>query len=108
MGRNDPGGSKKAKFSKSSNLSKNSAKSKGSSRLFQRRSFHLKRTPYEKVIALCCIDKTGKFGTMGVPRGTTGRVTRGIDTVGKDDVAVVQAYMWQYSPIKMRHVSLRR
>ena len=88
-GGSDIGGSKKEFFLKSSNLSKTRVKSTGSSRQFQRCSFHLKRTPYEKVIAFCCIDETFKFGKMGVPRGTTGRVTRGIQIVHMDDMAVV-------------------
>ena len=57
----DPGGSKKAKFLKSSNLSKTGVRSKRSSRRFQRHSFHLKRTPYEKVIAFCSIRSTSKI-----------------------------------------------
>ena len=101
----DPGGSKKEIFLKSSNLSKTGVRSKGSSRRFQRHLFHLERTPYEKVITFCRINETGKFGKMGVPRGTTGKMTCGIRTVRTDDVAVVQTYMWQYGPIRMRHVS---
>ena len=61
----DPGGSRKVKFSKSSNLSKTSNRSKGSSRRFQQRSFHLKRTPYEKVIAFCSMRSTDKIGKRG-------------------------------------------
>ena len=77
----DLGGSRKAKFLKSSNLCKTSVRSKGSLRRFQWHSFHLKWTLYEKVIAFCCINETSKFGKMGVPRGTIGKVTRGICTV---------------------------
>ena len=62
----DPGGSKKEKLLKSSNLSKTSTRSKGSSRRFQWRSFHLKRTPYEKIIAFYSMRSTGKFGKMEV------------------------------------------
>ena len=58
----DPGGSKKEIFLKSSNLSKTSTRSKGSSRRFQRHSFHLKRTPYEKFIAFCSMRSTCKIG----------------------------------------------
>ena len=42
---------------------------------------------------------------MGVPRGTTDRVTRGIHTVQTDEMAVVQTNRWKYGPIRMRHVS---
>ena len=61
-GVSDPGGSKKAKILKSSNLSKTSTGSKGSLRQFQRYSLHLKLTPYEKVIAFYSIRSTGKIG----------------------------------------------
>ena len=57
----DPRGSKNAKILKSSNLSKTKTRSKGSSRQFQWRSFHLKRTPYEKVIAFYSMRSTGEI-----------------------------------------------
>ena len=101
----DPGASKKEFFFKSSTLSKTGIRSKGSSIRFQRCFFHLKQTPYEKVIAFCCIDETCKFGKMGVPHGTTGRVTCGIHIEQMDDMEVVRIDMWQYGPIRMRHVS---
>ena len=94
----DLGGSKKEIFlTPPISEKKNGVKSKGSSRQFQQRSFHLKLTPYEKVIAFCFIDKTSKFGTMGLPRG--------IHTVWTDDMEVVWIDMWQYGLIKMQHVS---
>ena len=120
---NDPGGSRKANFSKSSNLNKTSARSKGSLRRFQRRSFHLKRTPCEKVIAFCSMRSTGKIGKKRCHVAPlTGWHMESV-LYRHDDMACVQTnertthgmYRWMtcqpiqlYGPIQREHVFVRR
>ena len=96
------------KILKSSNLSKTSTRYKGSSRRFQRCSFHLKRTPYKKVIAFCSIRSTGKFGKKRCHVAPLTRWHVASVLYKHDDVAPLRGWHMvsiQYGPITRWHVA---